>query len=447
MKPFGHSLPHFRTRNLMRLVSLLFVVAASLMIAPVSPALAEIVIKVDQGAASPLPIAIPNFSGPPIAAKISQVISDDLARSDLFRPLDPAGFQQKDVTVDVQPRFEAWKAISAQGLLLGQAGSDSDGRLLVTFRLWDVYAGENLVGAQLASAPENWRHVAHKIADAVYQKLTGQPGYFDTEILFVAESGSRAKPVRRLAIMDQDGANPNYLTDGAYEVFTPRFSNNSHEITYMALRPTGSTLYLLNTDTGRQEALGRFPGMVFAPRFSPDGSRVAFSVEKDGNTDIYVMELVRHATTRLTTDASIDTSPSFSPDLSQLAFNSDRGGSPQLYVMNADGGSAHRISFGAGRYTTPVWSPDGKYIAFTKQEGGGFHIGVMRPDGTEERILTGSYLDEAPTWAPNSRVIMFSRQTRGGGVHLWTVDLAGRDAKPAPYPLQASDPAWSPVLP
>ena len=408
---------------------------------------AEIIINVDQGAEAPLPVAIPDFAGNPLAARISQVVSDDLARSGHFRPLDPASFQQHDATVAVQPVFSAWKAISAQGLLLGEATTDSEGRLHVNFRLWDVYAGENLIGAQLAAAPENWRHVGHKIADSVYEKLTGQKGYFDTEVLFVAESGTKAKPVRRLAMMDQDGANPNYLTDGSYEVFTPRFSNNSHEITYMALRPSGSTLYLLNIETGRQEALGHFTGMVFAPRFSPDGGKVAFSVEQGGNSDVYVMDLTRHVATRLTIDPAIDTSPSFSPDSSQLVFNSDRGGSPQLYVMNVDGGGVHRISFGSGRYTTPVWSPDGKSVAFTKQEGGEFRIGIMRPDGSDEHLLTTGALDEGPTWAPNSRVLLFSRQARGSASHLWMVDTSGHGARPAPYSLPASDPAWSPLLP
>jgi TolB protein len=311
-----------------------------------------------------------------------------------------------------------------------------DGRLSADFRLWDVYAGEALIGTEFSSTPANWRRIAHKIADAVYEKLTGQKGYFDTQVVFVAESGTKAKPVRRLEIMDQDGANPSYLpTDPSALVFTPRFSANGQEITYMALRPTGSTIYLLNIDTGRQETLAHF-----------DGRKVAFSVESRGNTDIYVMNLASHATARLTTDAGIDTSPSFSPDGQRLVFNSDRGGSPQLYVMSASGGDQQRISFGSGRYTTPVWSPDGKLIAFTKQEGGQFHIGVMAPDGSGERLLTSSYLDEGPTWAPNSRTIMFSRDS-GSGSRLWSVDVSGGLLQPAAYGLPASDPAWSATRP
>ena len=429
----------------MRLPGFLMILGAALALA--TPALADIVVNVDQGASQPLPIAIPTFGGAPAGPRISAVISADLQRSELFRPLDPGTFQEQITDTNLQPSFDKWKAISAQALLTGQVVADADGRLRVDFRLWDVYAGDQLLGLQFTSTPENWRRVAHKVADAVYEKLTGAPGYFDTRIAFVAESGSKAHPVRRLEIMDQDGANPSYLTDGSALAFTPRFSANSQEVTYMSLRPTGSNVYLLNIETGRQETLGHFPGMVFAPRFSPDGSRVAFSAEKDGNSDIYVMDLASRSTRRLTADPAIDTSPSFSPDGRQIVFNSDRGGSPQLYVMGADGGDVHRISFGSGRYTTPVWSPDGKWIAFTKQEGSVFHIGVMKPDGSGEKLLTASYLDEGPAWAPNSRVIIYSHQAPGAGAHLYMVDISGREPQPAPYPLNASDPAWSALLP
>ena len=443
----------FRTKNLFSTLlaaPLGLFLAALLLAAPLlsSPtaARADIVVNVDQGVTQPLPIAIPAFGGSSVGGQVSQVVTADLQRSGLFRPLDPNTFVQKRIDVNLQPQFDQWKQIGSQALVTGQVTNDGDGRLRVDFRLWDVYAGEQLLGLQFTTTPENWRRLAHKIADAVYEKLTGEKGYFDTRVVFVAESGSKAKRIRRLAIMDQDGANPSYLTDGSYMVFTPRFSSNSQEITFMALRPTGASIYLLNIETGRQEALGHYPGMVFAPRFSPDGRKVAFSVEKAGNSDIYVMDLGSHATSRVTTDPAIDTSPSFSPDGGQMVFNSDRSGSPQIYVMNADGSGAHRISGGGGRYTAPVWSPDGKLIAFTKQEGGQFHIGVMNPDGSGERILTSSYLDEGPTWAPNSRVIMFFRDSGGGGPRLWAVDVTGRVTAQAPYPLSASDPAWSPLL-
>jgi len=414
-------------------------------VAAPAPARAEIEVDVNRGDVQPLPIAIPAMSGGGVGADISRVITGNLERSGLFAPINPAAFIEKELRVDVQPRFPDWKAVNAQALVNGQVTVEG-GRIRVDFRLWDVFAEQQLLGLQFTASQENWRRVAHKISDAVYERLTGEKGYFDTRVVFVAESGGRVGRVKRLAIMDQDGANPSYLTDGSYIVMTPRFSSTSQEITYMALRPEGSSIYLFNLESGRRETLGDFPGMVFAPRFSPDGGRVAFSVERGGNSDIYVMNLRSRTSARLTADPAIDTSPSFSPDGTKIVFNSDRGGNPQLYVMNADGSGVRRISYGQGRYTTPVWSPTGEYIAFTKQTGGSFHIGVMRPDGSDERILTDSYLDEGPTWAPNGRVLMFFREGQGQGPRLWSVDVTGRVQRPTPYPGSGSDPAWSPLL-
>jgi TolB protein len=408
---------------------------------------ADITVNVNQGVTQPLPIAIPAFkSANDAGANIAKVISDDLARSGLFKPLDSNSFLERNLDVNLAPNYADWKTIGSQALVNGQVTIDADGRMQVAFHLYDVTAEAELTGQQFTSTPENYRRIAHKIADVIYTRLTGEQGYFDTRIVFVAESGSRVKQIKRLAIMDQDGFNPSFLTNGEYEVLTPRFSMSNQQITYMALRDTGASIYLFDIQTGRQETLGKFSGMVFAPRFSPDGSKVAFSIEKNGNSDIYTMDLRSRATTRLTTDPSIDTSPSFSPDGKQIVFNSDRGGSPQIYVMNADGSNVHRISFGEGRNTTPVWSPRGDFIAFTKQTGGEFHIAVMKPDGSDERILTSSYLDEGPTWAPNGRVLMFSRESPGAGPRLWTVDITGRIQQQAPYAGQASDPAWSPLL-
>jgi len=430
----------------MRLKTLVLALAAVLAstLAFTAPARAQIEVDVNRGDVQPLPIAIPAFGGAQ-GAEISQVITGNLERSGLFRPIDPNAFIEKSLDVNVQPKFPDWKAINAQALVNGQVVVEG-GRLTVNFRLWDVYSEQQLLGLQFTTTPENWRKLAHKISDAVYERLTGEKGYFDTRIVFVSESGGRLNRVKRLGIMDQDGANPSYLTDGSYIVMTPRFSSTSQEITYMALRPEGSSIYLFNLETARRETLGNFPGMVYAPRFSPDGGRVAFSVEHNGNSDIYVMNLRNRSSAKLTSDPSIETSPSFSPDGTRIVYNSDRGGTPQLYVMGADGSSPRRISFGSGRYTTPVWSPTGDFIAFTKQTGGQFHIGIMKPDGSDERLLTTSYLDEGPTWAPNGRVLMFSRETPGGPSRLWTVDVTGRVLRPAPYPGSASDPAWSPLL-
>jgi TolB protein len=433
--------------RLARLIAAFLVIGGlTAAIAP-APAGAAIVVDVNKGVLQPMPIAVPGFGGAsPYGAGIAKVITDNLERSGLFAPIDAGSFAEKNLDVNLQPQFPAWKQINAEALINGQVTIAPDGRLRVDFRLWDVFAQQQLLGMQFTSTPENWRRVAHKISDAVYEKLTGEKGYFDTRVVFVAEGGPKAKRLRRLAIMDQDGANPSYLTDGAEQIFTPRFSATSQQITYMALRDNGAAVYLFDLETGRRESLGRYSGIVFAPRFSPDGTKVAFSVSEAGNTDIYVMDLRNRTTHRVTYDPSIDTSPAFSPDGSRIVFNSDRGGSPQIYVMNADGSGQHRISFGDGRYTTPVWSPRGDLVAFTKQTGSTFHIGVMKPDGSDEHILTTSYLDEGPTWAPNGRVLMFFRESHGGGPHLWTVDVTGRVEKAEPYPGPASDPAWSALL-
>ena len=423
-------------------LALVAALATSAMLA--APARAQIEVDINRGDVKPLPIAIPAFGGAQ-GAEIAQVISGNLDRSGLFAPIPQGAFIERNLDVNVLPRFDDWRAINAQALLNGQVTVEG-GRLTANFRLWDVYSKQQLLGLQFTSTPDNWRRVAHKISDAVYERLTGEKGYFDTRVVFVAESGGRLDRKKQLAIMDQDGANPSYLTDGSAIVMTPRFSSTSQEITYMALRPEGSSIYLFNLESGRRETLGNFPGMVFAPRFSPDGGRVAFSLERGGNTDIYVMDLRSRSSTRLTSDPSIETSPSFSPDGASIVYTSDRGGGAQLYVMGASGGGSRRISFGPGLYTTPVWSPTGEYIAFTRQNGGEFHIGVMRPDGSGERILTTSYLDEGPTWAPNGRVLMFTREAPGGAARIWTVDVTGRIQRAAPYPGSGSDPAWSPLL-
>jgi TolB protein len=417
------------------------------------PASAQVRIDITGGRQDPLPIAIPDFSGTDAGTtqrgrEVAAVITNDLRGSGLFRPLDPAAFLQTLPTLDTRPRFEDWRALNAQALVQGQAQVLPDGRLQVGFRLWDVFAAEQLVGSQIVTDPAEWRRAAHMIADEIYKALTGEEGYFDTRIVYIAETGPATDRTKRLAMMDQDGANNRYLTDGQALVLTPRFSPTAQEITYMSYYQGVPRVYLFNIDTGRRELLGNFPGMTFAPRFSPDGNRVVMSMADGGNTDLYVMDLRTRQSQQLTSNPAIDTSPSFSPDGNRITFNSDRGGSQQIYVMSAGGGAATRISFGDGRYATPVWSPRGDLIAFTKMKGGRFFIGVMKPDGSGERILSEGYLVEGPTWAPNGRVLMFFREQPGGaGARLYSVDLTGFNERPVQTPTAASDPAWSPLLP
>lgn len=411
---------------------------------------------VTEGNVAPLPIAIPNFvAGSPadgeVGAGVAQVITNNLKRSGLFAPIDQAAFIEKIVNIDAAPQFQSWKTINAQALVTGRMTRQGDGRLKAEFRLWDVTSGQQLIGQQYFTSPEYWRRIAHIISDQVYEKLTGDKGYFDSRVVFVDETGSKERRVKRLAMMDQDGANVRYLTRGSDLVLTPRFSPSTQEITYMEFGQGDPRVYLFNIETGQREIVGNFPGMSFAPRFSPDGQRVIMSLQQGGNSNLFVMDLRSKSTTRLTDTPAIDTSPSYSPDGTRICFESDRGGKPQIYVMPATGGPAQRISFSkddaGGSYSTPVWSPRGDYIAFTKQGGGQFSIGIMKPDGSGERILTSGYHNEGPTFAPNGRLLMFFRDPGGsGGPSLFTVDISGRNEQRVPTPGFASDPAWSPLL-
>jgi len=409
-------------------------------------------IDITEGNFQPLPIAIPNFFGGAdsdndTAVGVTQIITANLKGSGLFLPIDPAAFLEKLAGVDNVPNFPNWRTINAQALVTGRITRQSDGRLKAEFRLWDVLAGQQLDGKQYFTTPDNWRRIAHIISDAIYERLTGEKGYFDTRVVFVDETGPKDRRVKRLAIMDQDGANVRYLTRGDELVLTPRFSPSTQEITYMAYGQGDPRVYLLNIETGQREIVGNFPGMSFAPRFSPDGQRVVMSLQQGSNANIFVMELSSTNTTRLTNTPAIDTSPCYSPDGAKICFASDRGGQPQIYVMPAAGGPAARISFGEGTYSTPVWSPRGDYIAFTKQTANTFAIGVMRPDGKDERILTEGFHNEGPTFAPNGRVIMyFSNQIGSPGPSLYTIDISGRNQQRVPTPSFASDPAWSPLL-
>lgn len=431
------------------------------------PVRAELTIDITRGTVEPLPIAITPFAGgageeETFGRNIASVVSADLERSGLFRPIDPRAFIQGTDAMTALPRFGDWRVIDAQALVQGRTEMGSDGRLRVEFRLWDVFAEQQLVGLAYFTVPDNWRRVAHIIADAIYKRLTGEDGYFDTRIVYIAQQSENGacratNPLnpfgKRLAIMDQDGENHRFLTDGTSLVLTPRFSPTLQEITYMSYHAQIPRVYIYNIDTGHQEVVGDFPGMSFAPRFAPDGKTVIMSVAENGNSDIYTLNLETRKQQRLTRHSGIDTSPSYSPDGKFIVFTSDRGGSQQLYVMDRNGGNARRISFGKGLYSTPVWSPRGDLIAFTKQTGGRFFIGVMHPDGSGERLLAEDFKIEAPTWAPNGRVLMFFRKGRtnadgtGGRTRIFTIDLTGHNERELVTLCDASDPAWSPLIP
>ena len=418
----------------------------------------DIRIKINSGQVEPLPVAIADFTGNEgnsnqIGRQISEGISNNLVGSGQFKAVESAAFIAPPTSPSVRPNFTDWSPLGIKALVTGSVKNINNEEIEVEFRLWDVIAETDLIGLRLTVASKAWRRVAHIISDEIFERLSGDSGYFDTRIVYVSESGPQNKRIKRLAIMDQDGENHQYLTDGSFLVLTPRFSPTSQEITYLAYFKNEPRVYIFNLETGQQELLGSFPGMTFAPRFSPSGDKIIMSLAEKGITDIYTMNLNNQEVERLTNSNSIDTSPSYSPDASKIIFNSDRGGSQQIYIMDANGKNIKRISFGEGRYATPVWAPKGELIAFTKMHKNKFYIGVMAPDGSGERLLAEGYLVEGPTWAPNGRVLMYFKQDRpvddgkSTNVNLYKIDITGFRETRIITPSDGSDPAWSPMLP
>ncbi|MGE4610961.1 MAG: Tol-Pal system beta propeller repeat protein TolB [Paracoccaceae bacterium] len=427
--------------------------AISVSAVPASAQQPTLTIDVTGGVIEPVPFAIPSFiaenaASSAIANNITRVIAEDLLSTGLFREIAKAAHISGVSNFNAPVQFADWRAINSQALIVGAVNA-SGNRLTVKFRLFDVFAQAPMGdGVQLSGSPENWRRIAHKVADAVYSRLTGETGYFDSKIVFVSETGQKNDRRKRLAIMDHDGAGLTYLTNDSALVLSPKFSPNNREILYTSYETGVPRVYLMNVDTLQRRVFTNLPGMGFAPRFSPDGRKIVMSISERGNTDIYTVDLQSGRRTQLTSGPAIDTSPSFSPDGKQIVFESDRGGAQQIYIMSAKGGDAKRISFGNGRYATPVWSPRGDLIAFTKIAGGRFHIGVMRVDGTQERLLTASFIDEAPTWSPNGRVLMFFRVSSGanGAPQIYSIGITGRNLHRISTPNFASDPAWSGLL-
>ena len=425
--------------------------AATATLAAARPAWAQLQIDITRGVVEPLPIAIPALHAEDAGdaqrgQEVADVITANLQRSGLFRAVNPSAFIQDPASAAAGPRFEDWRVINADALITGTVQSQADGRLRAEFRLWDTINESQVTGLAYFTAPDNWRRIAHIISDAVFTATTGEPGYFDTRIVYISESGPSTDRVKRLAIMDQDGENHNFLTNGDSLVLTPRFSPSTQDITYLDYSGNQPRVYLFNIDSGRREILGDFPGMTFAPRFSPDGNRVVMSLAQGGGTDIYTMDLRTRTQRRLTADPGIDTSPSFSPDGTRIVFESDRGGSQQLYLMGADGSGVSRLTFGSSRYAEPVWSPRGDLIAFTRVGGGSWGIGVIRPDGSGERMVIEDYQVEGPTWAPNGRYLIYFA-SGGGSSRLRGIDLTGGHQWDVPTPVGGSDPAWSPLNP
>jgi TolB protein len=420
------------------------------------PALAQAQVRLDitRGVVEPMPIAVSPFAGDDPGLRdtglaMAELITANLERSGLFRVIDRMAYIQDPEALRDTPRFAEWRPLNAQALVTGVVSRPGPAdRLTVEFRLWDIFSGVQMRGVRYEFAAANWRRSGHQISDVIYERLTGEPGYFDTKIVYVSQTGPKTRRIKRLAIMDQDGHDHRFLTDGGDLVLTPQIAPDGRRIAYFVLRTPNPRIMLMDLASGRSSELGQFPGMSFSPRFAPDNNQMLLTVAEGGKSDIFLFDPASRRSTQLTRTGAIDTSPSFSPDGARIVFNSDRGGSPHLYTMNRDGSNVQRISFERGQYGSPAWSPRGDMIAFTRITGGFFHIGVMEPNGANERLITRSAFDESPSWAPNGRHIIFTREDpQRDRTRLFTIDSTGHNLREVATPADASDPAWSSTLP
>ncbi len=411
-------------------------------------------VRVGEGVVTVQPIAVPYMPTPSAAdtaagntdalgRQIAQIVATDLSNSGLFNAIGPSGLPRVSFDQVRSPDYAAFSATGAQNLVQGFVQANSNGTLTVGCYLYSISGQNELARAGYNVQPRDWRRAAHRCADSIYSRLTGEGAYFDTRIVYVSETGPARRRIKRLAIMDYDGANHRFLTNGQWTVLTPRFAPNQQTITFMTYQDERPRVMVYELDSGRTRPLVQQPHMTFAPRYSPDSRWIIFSMAVNGNTDIYRIPVAGGSPQRLTNSPGIDTGGSYSPDGGRIVFESDRGGNQQLYVMGGDGSNQRRISFGGGGYATPVWSPRGDLVAFTRT--GSFQIGVMGPDGSAERILTRGGYAEGPTWAPNGRAVMFTRGASSG--QLWYVDVASGATRRVPTPLGGSDPAWSPLRP
>jgi len=383
-----------------------------------------------------------------LGQKIAEVIANDLKNSGLFAPIGPSGLPTPGVPEVTNPQFDRWTSRNVEALVHGFVrSSGGESQLTVGCYLYDVALRTEQTRQGYVVSPRDWRRAAHRCADLIYSRLTGESPFFDSRIAYIAETGPKDHRVKRLAIMDSDGANHRFITNGQSIALTPRWSPDYKSIAYVSYVGHNVRIYIYDVDQGRQRAILQTNSAVFAPRWSPDGRSLLFSMSSGANTDIYKISASGGQPVRLTNTPGINVGGSFSPDGTRIVFESDRSGGQQIYVMNADGSNQRRISFGGGRYATPEWSPRGDLIAFTKIAGN-FSIGVMGTDGSGERLLTHGWQDEAPTWAPNGRVLQFFRTTqgRGGRSSVWQVDLTGVNERRITTPVDGSDPSWGPLL-
>ncbi len=359
-----------------------------------------------------------------------------------------------DLSIEKVPDFVKYSSLGVGMLLVIDANFNQTGDLEIKVRLWDVLDERQLFGKFYSSNRGNYKKMSALISDEIFKAATGEKkGHFDSKIAYIAESGGALKRMKRIVMMDFDGENLRYLTNGRDLVLTPTFAGKingqRNEILFVRFFGEKPQIYSLDTDNALVRKVGSFRGTTFAPAANPaNPDIIAFSVIDNGNSNIYQMNLATNQNTRLTSTRAIDTTPSYSPDGKYIAFSSDRSGSEQIYIMNNEGRDVRKITSDSGSYSKPMWSPDGKFIAFTKIKAGQFSIGIIDIDGRNEKNLESSYLIEGAKWSPNSRYLIYSKKTGAYGKasvpKLYVTDvLTGFERQlPTPEGEGATDPDW-----
>ncbi len=412
-------MPSVKSARLVRLRRTLLGCCAGAFALALAPAAAQFRVEIAGVGGTQLPLAIAKFKDEDKAPQpVSAIIRADLERSGLFRLVDAPGV----IDETAQPAMSDWRARGADALLTGSASRLADGRFDVRFRLWDVVKGQPLLAQSTAVQPADLRLAAHRIADSVYEKLTGDKGVFSTRIAYVTKAGNRFT----LRIADADGEGGQVALASPEPIISPSWSPDGRELAYVSFESQKAVVWAQDVASGKRRAVANFRGSNSAPAWSPDGRQLAVTLSRDGGSQIYLMDRNGESVRRLTSSASIDTEPAFSPDGRSLYFVSDRGGGPQIYRMPVSGGAAERVTFAGGYNISPALSPDGRHLAYISRQGGAYRLVLQELGGNAApRNLSETASDERPSFAPNGRLIVYATQAQGRDV-LMTTTLDGK---------------------
>ena len=402
------------------------------------PALAQFRVEVSGVGTTQLPIAIAPFRAEAQSPqKLSAIVQADLERSGQFRSIDASGTALDETS---RPELSAWRQKAADSLATGSVARQADGRFDVRFRLWDVVRGQDLGGQSYVVAPGDLRLVAHRIADFIYEKLTGERGVFSTRIAYVTKASGRYS----LWVADSDGENAQAALSSPEPIISPAWSPSGMNLAYVSFESRKPVVYVHDIATGKRRLIANFRGSNSAPAWSPDGRWLAVTLSRDGNSQLYTIDANGGEPRRLMQSAGIDTEPVYSPDGRHIYFVSDRGGPPQIYRVAATGGGAERITFSGSYNISPSISPDGRWLAYISRVGGAFKLHVMELSGGAVTALTDTSSDESPSFAPNSRRIVYATQQQGREA-LMTTTIDGKiKARLAGQSGEIREPDWGP---